>query len=253
MNEQLKKLKLLATHQSNYKYSIMCGLTGSAAALFAKEALQQNNKFYTYIGKLPYGFLISIILRIFFFICMIFCNMKMIEFKIRSFATIGASMTVVTAFVTNYLFNMLYEIILYFKFPSMNQYIGSIFCLVGVYVLKDQIMTDKTVPTKPENNDDIEQNNIEIANNSSFDTHGDSEAEEKKENIKVTKDDRSLEIKVDKGKRLNLKKEKLKIKTQVEIQDNDQPYQLSPKKNSLQSDKNHEKISISDNGNFDNA
>ena len=66
-------------------------------------------------------------------------NAKMIEYKIRSFAAIGASLTVVTAFIANYLFNLLYEILLYYKFPSMNQYIGSVFCLAGVYVLKEQI------------------------------------------------------------------------------------------------------------------
>lgn len=81
-------------------------------------------------------------------------NAKMIEFKIRSFAAIGASLTVVTAFIANYIFNLLYEILLYFKFPSMNQYIGSLFCLAGVFVLKDQITNSKDNNSSPPKDDD---------------------------------------------------------------------------------------------------
>ncbi len=81
-------------------------------------------------------------------------NAKMIEFKIRSFAAIGASLTVVTAFIANYLFNLLYEILLHFKFPSMNQYIGSLFCLAGVFVLKDQITNSKDNNSSPPKDDD---------------------------------------------------------------------------------------------------
>ena len=123
----------------NYKYSVLCGLTGSLAALFAKEGLQQNNKFYKYIDTLPYPTATSLIFRIIFISIMMIANVKMIEFKIRSFAAIGSSLTVVAAFISNYLFNLIYEILLYYKFPSINQYIGSIFCLAGVFVLKDQI------------------------------------------------------------------------------------------------------------------
>ena len=89
----------------NYKYSVLCGLTGSLAALFAKEGLQQNNKFYKYIDTLPYPTATSLIFRIIFISIMMIANVKMIEFKIRSFAAIGSSLTVVAAFISNYLFN----------------------------------------------------------------------------------------------------------------------------------------------------
>jgi hypothetical protein len=88
---------------------------------------------------------------------MIMANAKMIEFKIRSFAAIGASLTVVTAFIANYIFNLLYEILLYFKFPSMNQYIGSLFCLAGVFVLKDQITNSKDKNSSPAKDDDSDK------------------------------------------------------------------------------------------------
>ena len=156
--------KLSARYNSNYKYSLLCGLTGSAAALFAKEGLQQDNGFYTFIMRIQYGWILSLIFRCIFFAQMVFSNAKMIEYKIRSFAAIGSSMTVVAAFQANYAFNMLYEIQLYFKFPSMNQYIGSIFCLAGVFVLRNQIVSDKeqsnkdtesTAPEKTEISDQI--------------------------------------------------------------------------------------------------
>jgi hypothetical protein len=92
---------------------------------------------------------------------MIMANAKMIEFKIRSFAAIGASLTVVTAFIANYLFNLLYEILLYFKFPSMNQYIGSLFCLAGVFVLKDQITNSKDNNSSPPKDDDSVRSEID--------------------------------------------------------------------------------------------
>lgn len=87
-------------------------------------------------------------------------NAKMIEFKIRSFAAIGASLTVVTAFIANYLFNLLYEILLYFKFPSVNQYIGSLFCLAGVFVLKDQITNSKDNNSSPPKDDESVRSEI---------------------------------------------------------------------------------------------
>jgi hypothetical protein len=91
---------------------------------------------------------------------MIMANAKMIEFKIRSFAAIGASLTVVTAFIANYLFNLLYEILLYFKFPSVNQYIGSLFCLAGVFVLKDQITNSKDNNSSPPKDDESVRSEI---------------------------------------------------------------------------------------------
>lgn len=153
MKAQLTRLKQSSGYNKNYNYSILCGLTGSAAAQFAKEGLQQDNRLYHFILNLEYGVWIALVLRTFFFICMVISNIKMLEFKVRSFAAIGSSMTVVTAFIANYVFNMLYEIILYFKFPTMNQYIGSVFCLAGVFVLKDQIVSDKE---KKKNNENIE-------------------------------------------------------------------------------------------------
>lgn len=128
---------------------------------------------------LPYPVLISILFRIVFIFLMIMANAKMIEYKIRSFAAIGASLTVVTAFIANYLFNLLYEILLYYKFPSMNQYIGSIFCLAGVYVLKDQIAntrehTDTSVSENDESfgKKDIHRDEIAIPGTCESDANG---------------------------------------------------------------------------------
>ena len=146
----MKKFKISIGYKSEYKFAILCGLCGSLAALFAKEGIQPHNKFYEFILSFTYGWIFSIILRCFFFGLMIYSNARMIEYKIRSFAALGSSMTVVAAFQANYAFNMLYEIIIYLKFPSLNQYIGSIFCLAGVFVLRHQIVSNKEDQSKVE-------------------------------------------------------------------------------------------------------
>ena len=237
MNETQKKIKYLTKYNKNYFYAILCGLTGSAAALFAKEALQQDNKFYKYLATIPYGNVISIVLRILFFACMIFANAKMLEFKIRSFAAIGSSMTVVAAFIANYLFNMTYEIIQYFKFPSTNQYIGSLFCLAGVYVLKDQIAPKDTSKL---DNESVEQSHCNI-----------DESVERSEDRSETTPDRVIESnsklfkvpgRVDTGSS--------EIKTQVEIQEQKPHKELSTAM-SLKTDNKIQQLEITENA-FDN-
>lgn len=67
---------------------------------------------------------------------MVFFNIKMVECKIRSFAKIGASLTVIVAFFSNYVFNILYEMALYDNYPGWYQYIGSYIILFGIGFLQ---------------------------------------------------------------------------------------------------------------------
>lgn len=66
---------------------------------------------------------------------MIFFNLKMVEYKIRSFAAIGSSLTVVISFLANYFMGVICEMVIYGKFPGWNGYVGSLFCLAGIYPL----------------------------------------------------------------------------------------------------------------------
>ena len=155
----------------NYNYAIMCGLLGSAAAQMAKQGLQADNGMYRLINTLEYGWYLAWILRGCFFFLMIFANMKMLEYKIRSFALIGSSMTVVAAFLANYLFNLIYDVLLYYFFPTGGQLFGSICCLAGIYMLKDELMGGS-------NKKELEMENVKVnlkVINKDFDAYLDDE------------------------------------------------------------------------------
>lgn len=51
-------------------------------------------------------------------------------------------MTVVIAFLANYVLNLGYEACLFGVLPQMAQYLGSLLMLAGIFILKDQIADD---------------------------------------------------------------------------------------------------------------
>lgn len=110
-----------------YKFALLAGLTGSAAAFCAKSGLQQSNQYYTLINNYQNGKYLCWVIRSLLFLLWILSNAKMIEYKIRSFSSIGSSMTVVVAFLSNYIFSLMYEAIFLNIFPGSQQYIGSLF------------------------------------------------------------------------------------------------------------------------------
>jgi hypothetical protein len=99
------------TNNSNnlypYKFALLAGLTGSAAAFCAKSGLQQDNIYYKFISNYNNGKYLCWVIRSFLFILWVMTNAKMIEYKIRSFGSIGSSMTVVVAFLSNYVFSLM--------------------------------------------------------------------------------------------------------------------------------------------------
>jgi len=95
-----------ASSWRDYIFSLMCGLTGSLASLFAKMGLQPSNDIYRYFDTMDYGMYINSVIRIGFISGIFLMNVKMVEYKIRSFALLGSSITVVIAFLANYVFNI---------------------------------------------------------------------------------------------------------------------------------------------------
>ena len=140
--------------------AILCGLFGSLAGLCAKLGFTPTNSIYSFFDTMDYGIYIVWVLRIFFVLNIVISNIKMIELKIRSFAVIGSSLTVVIAFLANYAFNLSYEIIFYQKYPRVTQYIGSILMLCGIFVLKDQIVPNERPSSKKPNEDENEDVNV---------------------------------------------------------------------------------------------
>jgi hypothetical protein len=116
-----------STNLYPYKFALLAGLTGSAAAFCAKSGLQQDNKYYKFISNYNNGKYLCWVIRSLLFILWVMTNAKMIEYKIRSFGSIGSSMTVVVAFLSNYVFSLMYEAIFLNIFPGSQQYIGSLF------------------------------------------------------------------------------------------------------------------------------
>jgi hypothetical protein len=87
-----------AKNWRDYLLAVMCGLTGSLASLCAKIGLQPTNAIYRYFDTMNYGSYIIWSFRVFFLLSIVYCNVKMLEYKIRSFASLGSSLTVVIAF-----------------------------------------------------------------------------------------------------------------------------------------------------------
>lgn len=102
----------------------------------AKEALMKTNKLYDFFEKYEWGLIYQWCFRIFFVILWAIFNIKMIEYKIKSFAKIGASFTVIVAFFSNYIFSLGYEIILNNNYPGKNDALGSIIIILGIYFLQ---------------------------------------------------------------------------------------------------------------------
>lgn len=126
----------MQTSQFNkWYYSIFCGLTGALGALFAKLGLQPKNFIYDYLLYIPYGQILEWILRVIFLLLCCWTNLKMVEYKIRSFAAIGSSLTVVVSFFSNYIASLLFEGIFFDKVPNFYVYQGSFLVLVGIVIL----------------------------------------------------------------------------------------------------------------------
>lgn len=109
-------------------------MTGSAAACFAKICFQKDNRLFQYINTFEHSLVLKICAYIILVLLFIYSNMKMIENKIRSFAIIGASMTVIVAFFSNYIFGCICEAIFWHQYPQFGQYIGSGIVLSGIFV-----------------------------------------------------------------------------------------------------------------------
>ena len=136
----------------DYKYGIQCGLTGSLAACSAKAGLMHENTIYRHLdGAFQFSNYVTWIIRISFVVMMFQWNIKMLEFKLRSFAVIGSSMTCVVSFQSNYFFMVMYEVIFFQHFPNLASLIGSMFCVAGVFILKDQMASvDRDLQEKEE-------------------------------------------------------------------------------------------------------
>ena len=157
----------------HYLLGIGCGITGSLAALCMKEALvsPEDNVMY---GYLQYWAVSSIYewyciycIRAIFFILSLFFNTKMIEFKIKSLAAVGASFTVIVAFFTNYIFSIILEIILWQNWPQKWQYIGSSIIVLGIFFLqRDETTNSKRAnQTKEAAKQLIEDNKTTVCEN----------------------------------------------------------------------------------------
>ena len=95
---------------SNIINALGCGLTGSLAGLFAKTGLGKYDKPFGYLDNPDVALMLLVIVKLILFGLWAYANVKMIEFKIRSFAIIGASTTVIIAFASNYILSCIYEI-----------------------------------------------------------------------------------------------------------------------------------------------
>ena len=60
----------------------------------------------------------------------------MLEYKIRGFATLGASLTVIIAFVTNYVISCVLEIFMNHNWINYKQAFGFILVIIGVGFLQ---------------------------------------------------------------------------------------------------------------------
>ena len=68
----------------------------------------------------------------------------MVEFKIKSFAKIGASFTVINAFVTGYIFSTIQDIVVLGVYPKRWEYIGSFFLFGGiVFLQQDEVRNNE--------------------------------------------------------------------------------------------------------------
>jgi len=78
-------------------------------------------------------------MRAIFLLGMIGFNIKMVECKIKSFAKVGASLTVILAFFTGYIFNVFYEMFLFDNYPGVWQYAGSWIIFMGIaFIQQDE-------------------------------------------------------------------------------------------------------------------
>jgi hypothetical protein len=59
-----------------YKFALLAGLTGSAAAFCAKSVLQQDNQYYKFISKYDNGKYLCWVIRSLFFILWVMTNAK---------------------------------------------------------------------------------------------------------------------------------------------------------------------------------
>jgi hypothetical protein len=121
---------------SSIGWALGCGVTGSLAGLFAKVGLGKYDKPFGYLDNPDVALILLVFCKLMMFVCWAWSNIKMIEFKIRSFAMIGASHTVIIAFASNYLLSCVYEIFLNNGWINGWQFFGFLIILAGVCALQ---------------------------------------------------------------------------------------------------------------------
>ena len=202
----------------DYKYSMQCGLTGSLAACSAKVGIQPENTIYKHLdGAFPFSIVVAWIIRISFISLMFWWNIKMLEFKLRSFAAIGSSMTVVVAFQSNYFFMLMYEIIFFQQFPNLASLIGSMFCLAGIFILKDQVApVDNDLQEQEEGKERVDDQSISTKeNDKTLSVNSEIEEKDLGGNFISSNDDRQIEFaqKRDAGETVHEEGPRMRVKT----------------------------------------
>ena len=118
-----------------YGSAVACGIAGSFASLFGKLGFQQTNWIYEKMEKQKLALVFSWSLRLGFVLLMICANIKMIEYKIRSFSKIGSSLTVILGFFIGYGLGTLFEIFIWSQYPNWSQYVGCFIIFIAIILL----------------------------------------------------------------------------------------------------------------------
>lgn len=72
----------------------------------------------------------------------------MLKFQILSFGQIGASLTVIVAFLVNYFMSLVYEYVIYNNIPNMQQFLGCLLVFIGINALRTSIIEKCTNPER---------------------------------------------------------------------------------------------------------
>ena len=167
---------------SDYTMPLGCGIFGSLGALSMKFSLQKDNVLYSKISEIQnFSVYYNMTLRIILFGWAIWFNLKMVEFKIKGFAKLGASSTVIIAFFSNYILNIIYEMIIYSNYPNIKGYLGSLLVFVGlVFFQKEEAKNAKKTLNEenPKNDtvDDPKTSNKKVSDSSLAKTNSDKNA-----------------------------------------------------------------------------
>ena len=117
---------------SDLIFALGCGLTGSCAGFFAKLFLEKYERPFNYLDNRTAAYILLVAVKIFLFCGFVYSNAKMVEYKIRSFALIGASLTVIIAFAFNYMVSCILEIFMNHNWINLYQVFGFLMIMTGV-------------------------------------------------------------------------------------------------------------------------